>query len=145
MTNKAREFAIKWHGDQMYGDKPYVYHLDQVAAEVKRLHTPYDKTSQLLQTVAYCHDLLEDTGCEYEDLGSAFGWTVAEAVLLLTKTQGLRYDYYISRIKNNFYALGVKIADTKANLKQSILDNDKNRIVKYAKQLMLLEERDVTR
>ena len=39
----------------------------------------------------------------------------------------------------------VKIADTKANLKQSILDNDTKRIVKYAKQLMLLEERDVTR
>ena len=34
----------------------------------------------------------------------------------------------------------IKIADTRANLKQSILDNDKNRIVKYAKQLMLLEE-----
>lgn len=34
----------------------------------------------------------------------------------------------------------VKIADTKANLKQSILDNDKSRIVKYAKQLMFLEE-----
>ena len=145
MTNKAREFAIKWHGDQMYGDKPYVYHLDQVAAEVKRLHTADDKTSQLLQTVAYCHDLLEDTDCECEDLGSAFGWTVAEAVLLLTKTQGLRYDYYISKINNNFYALGVKIADTRANLKQSILDNDTKRIVKYAKQLMLLEERDVTR
>ena len=34
----------------------------------------------------------------------------------------------------------IKIADTKANLKQSILDNDTKRIVKYAKQLMLLEE-----
>lgn len=34
----------------------------------------------------------------------------------------------------------VKIADTKANLKQSILDNDTKRIVKYAKQLILLEE-----
>lgn len=140
MTNKAREFAIKWHGDQMYGDKPYVYHLDQVASEVKRLYTDDDSIAQLLQTVAYCHDLLEDTNCEYECLGSAFGWTVADAVLLLTKTQGLRYDYYISNIKNNFYALSVKIADTKANLKQSILDNDTKRIVKYAKQLTLLEE-----
>ena len=33
----------------------------------------------------------------------------------------------------------IKIANTKANFKQSILDNDKNRIVKYTKQLMLLE------
>ena len=140
MTNKAREFAIKWHGDQMYGDKPYVYHLDQVACEVKILHSADDKTAQLLQTVAYCHDLLEDTDCKYQDLGHEFGWTVADSVLLLTKTKDLRYDYYISKIKKNFYALGVKIADTRANLKQSILDNDKNRIVKYAKQLMLLEE-----
>lgn len=36
MTNKARDFAIKWHGDQKYGDKPYVYHLDQVAEIVSK-------------------------------------------------------------------------------------------------------------
>ena len=33
-----------------------------------------------------------------------------------------------------------RLQTQKQNLKQSILDNDKNRIVKYAKQLMLLEE-----
>lgn len=38
MTNKARDFAIKWHGNQVYGDKPYVYHLDQVAAQLLHLY-----------------------------------------------------------------------------------------------------------
>src|SRR5690606_29016139 len=136
MTNKAREFAIKWHGDQMYGDKPYVYHLDQVAAELLSL---YQEDSWEV-TVAYCHDLLEDTECEWEDIGYAFGWMVANAVVDMTKEKGENYHDYISKVMSNHLSLIVKIADTKANLKQSILDNDKNRIVKYAKQLMLLEE-----
>lgn len=136
MTNKARDFAIKWHGDQMYGDKPYVYHLDQVAAHLLQL---YDEDSWEV-TTAYCHDLLEDTACEWEDLGHAFGWTIANAVVCMTKQKGEAYDDYISKVMSNQLSLIVKIADTKANLKQSILDNDKNRIVKYAKQLMLLEE-----
>lgn len=107
MTNKARDFAIKWHGDQRYGDKPYVYHLDQVA----------------------------DNVCATGD-----GSWEPDAVFAHSKTEGEPYDHYMWRVKQNEIARAVEIADTKANLKQSILDNDKNRIVKYAKQLMLLEE-----
>lgn len=136
MTNKVRDFAIKWHGNQMYGDKPYVYHLDQVAAQLLRRYGG----DSLEVTTSYCHDLLEDTACEWEDLGYAFGWTVADAVICMTKQKGEAYDDYISRVMSNQLSLIVKIADTKANLRQSIVDNDKNRIVKYAKQLMLLEE-----
>ena len=141
LTNKARDFAIKWHGDQMYGDKPYVYHLDQVADIVSRDNQDRSSgTMQWLIEVAYLHDCAEDCGVTYYQLADLFGVEVAHSVLLLTKSKDVLYDDYISRIKQNFYARTVKIADTKANLKQSILDNDKNRIVKYAKQLMLLEE-----
>jgi guanosine-3',5'-bis(diphosphate) 3'-pyrophosphohydrolase len=29
--NRARAFAVAAHGDQMYGDQPYSFHLDMVA------------------------------------------------------------------------------------------------------------------
>ena len=135
MTNKARDFAIKWHGDQMYGDKPYVYHLDQVAAQL-----PVFMRSDWEADVAYLHDILKDTNCTYRDIERSFGTFIADAVDTLTKKEGVSYDWYISSVKSQRVARIVKIADTKANLRQSILDNDKNRIVKYAKQLMLLEE-----
>jgi len=137
MTNKARDFAIKWHGDQMYGDKPYVYHLDQVADNVSAMG--YVESAPEYIT-AYMHDLGEDTNCSYLEIKQAFGWKVATATETLAKCDEVPYDVYIKNIKKNRIARIVKIADTKANLKQSILDNDKNRIVKYAKQLMLLEE-----
>lgn len=141
MTNKAREFAIKWHGDQMYGDKPYVYHLDQVAGIVSRENQGRSSdTLRWLVEIAYLHDTEEGCGVTYHHLADLFGVEVAHAVDLLTKNKDVLYDDYIHRLKQNFYTKAVKIADTKANLKQSILDNDKNRIVKYAKQLMLLEE-----
>ncbi len=31
---QARQFAIRVHGDQQYGDKPYVHHLYTVTAAV---------------------------------------------------------------------------------------------------------------
>ena len=140
MTNKARDFAIKWHGDQMYGDKPYVYHLDHVAEIVSKSNQDRSSgTLQWLLEVAYLHDVMEDCGVTYYQLADLFGVEVGHSVDLLTKSKDVLYEDYIRRIKENFYAKAVKIADTKANLRQSILDNDKNRIVKYAKQLMLLE------
>lgn len=137
MTNKARDFAIKWHGDQMYGDKPYVYHLDQVADNVSAIGYGSWEPEY---TVAYLHDVHEDTNCSYLDILKEFGTEVTDAIIALSKTEWEPYDHYIWRVKQNEIAWTVKIADTKANLKQSILDNDKNRIVKYAKQLILLEE-----
>lgn len=141
MTNKARDFAICWHGDQMYGDKPYVYHLDQVVEIVVSSHKVHSiGTQKLLKDIAYLHDVMEDCGVTLYQLADEFGTEIGHAVDLLTKSPDVTYDNYITRLKENFYAKAVKIADTKANLKQSILDDDKNRIVKYAKQLMLLEE-----
>lgn len=137
MTNKARDFAIKWHGDQMYGDKPYVYHLDQVAENICKCGYGSWEDEYV---VAYLHDILEDTICQYVEVYKEFGQSVAEAVVAIGKIKGEPYEDYIWRVKQNEIAWTVKIADTKANLRQSILDNDKNRIVKYAKQLILLEE-----
>ena len=141
MKITSREFAIQKHGSQMYGDKPYVYHLDQVVEEIYKLHTDKSiRDYKILEDIAYLHDTLEDTETCFREIEGLFGSVVANSVLTLTKQKGLKYDYYIRTLKRTFYALIVKIADTRCNLKQSIIDDDENRIVKYAKQLMLLEE-----
>jgi (p)ppGpp synthase/HD superfamily hydrolase len=52
--------AIKAHGNQLYGDKPYSVHLDEVAGLVQPYGWDYVK-------LAYCHDLLEDVPDSEED------------------------------------------------------------------------------
>jgi len=36
-AQRARAFAVNAHGDQMYGDEPYVAHLDEVYAKLQAL------------------------------------------------------------------------------------------------------------
>lgn len=136
LVSRAREFAIQYHGDQKYGYKPYVYHLDYVFNNLAGSPWGY---SDIHGAVAYLHDILEDTDCEYEDLEKNFGYVVADNVLRLTKDKQIDYQDYITIVKGSLISHAVKIADTKANLTQSVLDNDKGRIVKHAKQLVLLE------
>jgi (p)ppGpp synthase/HD superfamily hydrolase len=54
VNSKAREFAIKAHGEQKYGEFPYSVHLDEVATIAK----PYGESAEI---VAYLHDVIEDT------------------------------------------------------------------------------------
>lgn len=72
-----REFAIQAHGNQRYGQNPYVYHLDQVA-ELCRPHC-----TRAVE-IAYLHDVLEDTEVKFETISNAFGWATAEHVQALT-------------------------------------------------------------
>ena len=95
---------------------------------------------QILMDSAYLHDVVEDTDTSLETIRTLFGEQVAEVVDLLTKRKCLSYKKYIDNIKQNEYALLVKIADTRANLAQSYYDNNEKRIAKYAKQLALLED-----
>lgn len=53
---RVRNFAIEAHGDQMYGDRPYSYHLDQVRDLIKALG--YDEHTQ---AAGFLHDVPEDT------------------------------------------------------------------------------------
>ena len=63
--HQANTFAIRAHGNQQYGDKPYVVHLDAVA----ELLTKYGETAQI---IAYLHDVIEDTEITYTDVKNEF-------------------------------------------------------------------------
>ena len=87
---KAIDLANEKHADQYdkLGD-PYVEHLRRVA---QRLRTDTEKT------VAWLHDILEDTDMTADDLAAAgFPDEVVEAVIALTKREGETYEDFIRR------------------------------------------------
>lgn len=82
MAHQARDMAIKAHGDQLYGDQPYMVHVDAVACLVE------DMDSEEALAVAYLHDTVEDTLLTVVDIEAAFGPLVARCVDLLTDPKG---------------------------------------------------------
>ncbi len=55
-VRKARRFAVEAHGDQKYGDLPYVVHLDEVDSVLLGYGYGLDDIRQ----AAFLHDVLED-------------------------------------------------------------------------------------
>ncbi len=54
MINKAKLFALEKHAGQMYGNKPYEYHLQGVVDNL----TSRDEE---VIAIAWLHDIMEDT------------------------------------------------------------------------------------
>jgi (p)ppGpp synthase/HD superfamily hydrolase len=114
----ARSFAITAHGDQQYGDRPYVEHLDAVAAVVSGWGMPDD-----LVNAAYLHDVLEDTATAHHEIIDPFGWAVFDIVYactaepLLTREQAMASIY--RKVALNGNAALVKLADRIANVEAS--------------------------
>lgn len=124
MTNPARAFAMTAHGDQKYGEHPYVFHLDQVAGHLADY-------GELAQTIGYLHDVVEDTPVTCEAIAEAFGALVAECVGLLSDEPGANrkerkaktYEK-LSRVTGPAeLALVVKVADRLANVKACVADS----------------------
>lgn len=86
MRDRARQFAVTAHGSQMYGDRPYVAHLDEVAA----ITEPYwgTESHDFAVMVAYLHDVLEDTPVTLASLEGKFDPVVTGAVDLLSDPPG---------------------------------------------------------
>jgi (p)ppGpp synthase/HD superfamily hydrolase len=127
LVKTARDFAIKYHGDQMYGNKPYIYHLEQVA-EILKYH------SDILLILAYLHDVIEDTTIvsreEIERLiEEQFGAFILECILVLTDEHGenrkerKQKTYAKMALVNDkrIVALNTKGADRLSNVRECIL------------------------
>lgn len=136
IVENARELAFKYHEGQMYGDDPYVDHLQSV---VNSLLTNYgDLCAPVLLATAWLHDSREGTGITRNEIADACGEQVEEAVEALTKIKYQVYEDYIATVKANPIALEVKRHDTLQNLTASVLSGEKGRIRKYSRQLLLL-------
>lgn len=125
--DRARQFAMYWHGDQKYGHKPYVYHLNKVAGLVAR----YGDDAVVL---AYLHDVLEDTDARHANVMACFGVWFADMTLLLSDPAGKnrkerKAKFYkvmssIDAASDDSLALIVKAADRLANMEECLLEDE---------------------
>ena len=53
LVEQARQYALKMHGDQKYGDDPYSVHLE----DVETVLIEFDHNESLLRAAAWLHDL----------------------------------------------------------------------------------------
>ncbi len=126
----AENIARKAHQGQFRRDgiTPYIVHPER---EVSRL-----SENSEAQAVAWLHDVLEDTGISEKSLLDA-GITenIVAAVKVLTKSDGIDYENYLIKVRDNDLARKVKVEDMLDNLSDS---PTKKQIVKYAKGLLIL-------
>jgi (p)ppGpp synthase/HD superfamily hydrolase len=111
---QARDFALKAHGDQRYGDEPYGVHLFAVV-QVAR---DFNCTSTQWKA-AFLHDVLEDTAATSDQILDLFGPEVLAIVYACTGEGEDRYDRNQSiyrKIAAHPPAAFVKLADRIANV-----------------------------
>ena len=112
---KAIEFIKQKHaGQKRKQGTPYYTHPIAVANLLKDKGFPIE-----FQLAGLFHDLIEDTDATYEDIIALSNKEVAEAVRLVTKTDGYVMSEYIGNIKTNEMARMVKLADRIHNLSES--------------------------
>lgn len=127
----ARDFAAWAHGNQTYGNRPYLFHLDAVADLVRPIPDP----SGFLVKVAYLHDVVEDTPVTPLFVREHFGASVSVAVEYLTDPQAPnrkerkrllheRLALLRPSLVEHRAVLIVKAADRCANLSQCIEDDN---------------------
>lgn len=103
LVSTAFEYARAAHGDQLYGDEPYINHLVRVAL-------PFDNPT--LRVIGLLHDVVEDTSATLANITTIFGARVALGVEALTHKKGTScLDSYIAKVIKNSDAKAVKISD----------------------------------
>jgi (p)ppGpp synthase/HD superfamily hydrolase len=136
MIRIAKEIAAVAHRGQIdKAGKPYINHLEAVAAKLKSTEE---------KTVAWLHDIFEDTDYSQDQLSVFFPQSIVAAVEALTKRQGESYDDYLRRISENPLAIKVKLADLEHNTDLTRFDapseTDRSRAQKYQERREMLVE-----
>lgn len=133
----AKEFSRLRHKGQVDkgGVDYFEGHLTYVASRLD--------TNQL-KTIAYLHDILEDTDTTIDELRQLFSKDVVDAVVALTKFERYQpYLEYIEGVSKNKLATLVKIEDLKHNMDRSrLIEEDaqsQKRKIKYERALKILE------
>jgi len=147
--------AVQAHqGQPDKANQPYILHPLTVSAalthpptqSVLKRFVPFlsEEEKMLAQCIALLHDVIEDTSVTYDDLISKYQLpkNIADAVLLLTKTEDEDYFLYLKRVKVNKLARVVKLSDLLHNSDLSrlkrIKEKDIQRRLKYLKAMLYL-------
>ena len=124
LIETARNYAIKQHGEQMYGDKCYLYHLDLVYEKLKNFPIVY-------RLAAYLHDIIEDcdnTEKVSSEIKEKFGQEVYQLVYAVSGVGENRKERKLSMLaKLEIYPLAIdlKMADRLVNIEESKKNNPK--------------------
>jgi (p)ppGpp synthase/HD superfamily hydrolase len=124
MINKAKEFAIEKHGNQVrkFTEEPYVLHPIAVANIVRKFKE--SKHIDELVVSALLHDVVEDCNVDIKEIGELFGDFVASIVLELTndgkmiKKYGKKVYLSYKMLNMSSYALVVKLSDRLHNVRE---------------------------
>lgn len=122
------------YGQVDKGGNPYINHPKTVASLV---NTTDEKT------VAWLHDVVEDTNIEIVDLYSLFSVWVVAAVDAITRKPNEDRQVYLNRVKANPIARVVKLADLKHNsdlsrIKRPLTQKDFDRYNRYQEEIKFL-------
>lgn len=148
VVEHAYDLATQAHLGQKrdgYEEEPFIQHPLRVALI---LADEVGRTDTTLLAVALLHDVVEDTPVPESTIRDAFGDTVADAVMALTKSWKMaeakdgkkrqateeQEDAYYAGIMANEYARFVKCADRTDNLRSLVDLNDERRWAKYVKE-----------
>lgn len=133
LVRRARDFAIRAHGAQMYGEYPYIVHLDETVDILMRMQSD----SQTL-AAGYVHDVVEDGCATNKDLEIEFGANIASVVDACTGyglTRKLRVQDKASKIRKNRDAARVTLADRYVNMRRCVQEGKLSMGRRYADEL----------
>lgn len=119
---RAKELAIEAHGDQMYGEQPYAYHLQWVGAVLQEFGFKRETTPHL-HAAAWLHDTVEDTDVSLHDL-TTFPHEVTLLVDYMTQQGDDDLATYYQRMLSWPQVVVLKLADNIANARACWFDID---------------------
>lgn len=130
----ALQIAKEAHAGQVdKAGKDYILHPITVASY---MDTDVEKT------IAYLHDVLEDTSVTVDELRNHFSNEIVDTVITLTHRKDESYFEYIQRISKSKLAKKVKVADLLHNLDITKIKEpskqDYERLEKYKKAILYL-------
>ena len=141
MVERAKEFAEFAHQGQIdKAGQAYIYHPTRVGEM-----TAERFGDDILTSIAYMHDVVEDGGFTVSDLSVFFPDSVWKTVQILTRGKSDGRDVYIDSIGKNLLATKVKLMDLKDNMDLSrltcVTDKDSLRQDRYVKEYWELDNK----
>lgn len=132
--------------NQKYDDLPYHVHLREVANFCKKYkHLIDEKDYDDVLTAAWGHDILEDTPNTYNDVVKILGKKVADIIYAVSNEKGhdraeRANDKYYEGIRQNQFAIFIKLCDRLANLTHSKKEGH-GMYKRYMKELPYFKEK----
>ena len=143
IIEKAKNYAIMYHGpDQRYGAQPFIHHLEQVA------HIVNGYGDDAI-TLAWLHDIVEDTKISVDDLVRPFGNNMARWVAIVTDPSDVVGRSAKKAMSNKKFsmvepvdhvALIVKAGDRLANMSSCYHDQMLNLFERYKREYPAFKE-----